>query len=659
MKNFLLTVLAFLPLLTTAQEFKLGKVSIEELKQGVHELDPSAPAAILHKQGATWFDFDKKGNWEVITEVTVRLKIYNKDGYRFATVDAPVLRIGDDSEQVEFFDAVTYNLEGGKVAKYKLQDKAKLTEGIKGSASSVNITLPNVKEGSVIEYRYVVRSPFFTRLPKWYFQYEIPVNTIEYKVSMPQYFIYNRVLSSYIPVTERMETNKRTHTHSNSNPRGESNTANSAVQNVNGSIIFNETINAYTAANLPALRDNGYVDNIKNYQSFVTHELASTHFPNTAKKEYSMTWDALAEFVYNEDGFGNELARTGYFEKDIELLVAQSKNKEELIAVIFGYVRDHMSWNGEYNYTSDQKLNIAYQQKSGNSAGINLMLIAMLRYAGLTVNPVLLSTRENGQVFFVNRSEFNYVVAGVESQKGIQLLDATSKNAMPGILPLRALNGTGRIIRENLTSAEVDLMPVANSVKNTTVSAAISPDGSVNGKIKTYYTDYNAYLYREGVKDINNTNLVTSDLNVTDKDLQKSVVEEFAYTGKKLIETGNGHLIVPSMLMFTATQNPFGDAQRTYPVDFIFPRQDKYTFSIMLPEGYAIESLPESATYQMKDNLGSFRFNISAVGQNQVQVVVVTNINHAMIHADYYPALKEFYGNIVKKQSEKIVLKKL
>lgn len=659
MKNFLLTLFAFVSLLSFGQEFKLGKVLMEELKQDVHKLDPAAPAAILYKRGTTMFDFDKYGNWEVVTEVSVRLKIYKKDGYGFATVDVPITKIGDDSEQVEFFDAVTYNLEDGKIVKSKLQDKGKLTDGAKSVPTSVKITMPNVKEGSVIEYRYIVKSPFFTRLPKWYFQYTVPVNSIEYGLYIPQYFTYNRMLSAYIPVTEKIEIKKRTHTHGNSNPRGESNTANSAVQNVDGSIVFNETIKTYTAANVPALRDNGYVDNIKNYQSVVTHELASTHFPNTGRKDYAMTWETLAELVYNEEGFGNELARAGYFEKDLELLIAGDKNKDELIAAIFGHVRDHMSWNGEYSYTSSEKLNNAYEQKSGNSAEINLMLIAMLRYAGFTVNPVLLSTRENGLVSYVNRSEFNYVVAGLESQKGIQLLDATSKNAVPGILPLRALNSTGRIIRENFSSAEVDLMPLANSVKSTTVSAVISQDGVVNGKIKAYYSDYNAYQYREGTNDKNSKDLTTSEVKIADKDLGKPVVEEFVYTSNELTEAGNGRLIVSPMLMFAATQNPFTDATRTYPVDFVFPRQDKYTFSISLPKGYAIESLPESATYQMKDNVGSFRFNISAVGQGQIQVVVVNNINYAMIGPDYYPALKEFYGTVIKKQSEKIVLKKL
>ena len=57
----------------------------------------------------------------------------------------------------------------------------------------------------------------------------------------------------------------------------------------------------------------------------------------------------------------------------------------------------------------------AYKDKTGNVAEINLMLTAMLRYAGINANPVLVSTRSNGIALFPNRTAFNYVIAAVET----------------------------------------------------------------------------------------------------------------------------------------------------------------------------------------------------------------------------------------------------
>jgi hypothetical protein len=79
-----------------------------------------------------------------------------------------------------------------------------------------------------------------------------------------------------------------------------------------------------------------------------------------------------------------------------------------------------------------------YKDKTGNVAEINLMLTAMLRYASLNANPVLVSTRSNGISFFPNRSAFNYVIA-IEVADGL-ILDATEQFSSPNILPLRVLN---------------------------------------------------------------------------------------------------------------------------------------------------------------------------------------------------------------------------
>jgi hypothetical protein len=64
-------------------------------------------------------------------------------------------------------------------------------------------------------------------------------------------------------------------------------------------------------------------------------------------------------------------------------------------------------------------------------AEINLMLTAMLRYAGLDANPVLTSTRDNGIAVFPTRTAYNYVIASVKIADKQYLLDATSKYTLP------------------------------------------------------------------------------------------------------------------------------------------------------------------------------------------------------------------------------------
>ncbi|MBY0264126.1 MAG: FAD-dependent oxidoreductase, partial [Holosporales bacterium] len=67
------------------------------------------------------------------------------------------------------------------------------------------------------------------------------------------------------------------------------------------------------------------------------------------------------------------------------------------------------------------------------------------------------------------------------------LLDATSKYADLNILPVRDLNSSGRLIKKDGSSAEIDLMPKSNSKDVINIMATISAEGEVSGKIREQY----------------------------------------------------------------------------------------------------------------------------------------------------------------------------
>src|SRR5690606_20421149 len=131
--------------------------------------------------------------------------------------------------------------------------------------------------------------------------------------------------------------------------------------------------------------------------------------------------------------------------RDIEDL---KLSREEKLEQIFSHIREHMTWNGNSDILCETGVKQAYDSKLGNVADINLMLVSMLREGGFMANPVILSTRSNGYANHPSLDLFNYVIAAVETDKGTILLDATSKNAMPGILPTRAINIVGRLIKK-------------------------------------------------------------------------------------------------------------------------------------------------------------------------------------------------------------------
>ena len=82
-----LFILSFLILSSTtyAQNYKFGKVSKSEVAQKQHDKDPDANAAILYKYQRTYYDYKQNTGFFVVTEYHERIKIYNKDGFDWAT----------------------------------------------------------------------------------------------------------------------------------------------------------------------------------------------------------------------------------------------------------------------------------------------------------------------------------------------------------------------------------------------------------------------------------------------------------------------------------------------------------------------------------------------------------------------------------------------
>jgi len=665
---FLIVILLFSLSNMKAQNFELGKVSLAELQEKVHPKDSSAVAAVLFEKGKNSFEYSQEKGFVMITEIKARIKIYKKGGYDWASKSVRFYLANDAKETVSFSDAITYNLIDGKIEKTKLKSDGEFDEVLNKYWGQKKITMPNVKQGSVIEFKYTIRSVRTGSPRDWYFQSSIPVNYSEYKNYVPEYFIYNANLKGFIRPVVTAENGSNSITLNSK----ERTTSNRVTQTSFSSdkIDYLETRTTYLAENMPAMKEESFVNNIDNYTSSLVQELAMTKYPGEPLHAFSTNWNAVVKTIYNYDDFGPELNKTGYFEEDLKAVLAGLNTSEEKITAILHYVKSTVKWNDYYGYSCNDGVKQAYKNKTGNVAEINLMLTAMLRYAGLTANPVLVSTRSNGIALFPNRTAFNYVIAAVENGTDVVLLDATDKFSSPNVLPFRDLNWLGRLIRKDGTSSEVDLMPKQTSNDVITMNYAVNDKGEVVGKLRRQRTDHNAMIFRSNVKDLKeeaylekfeneNDKIEVSDyLRANENDLKLPLIETISFTGANCSEILGGKIYFKPMLSFSQSNNPFKQEIREYPVDFGFPFLDKYAINLQIPAGYKVESFPASASILMEDGLGSFKFLTSLSG-DFIQISILSQINMPIISAEYYPALKEFYQKMMEKENEKIVLSKI
>lgn len=648
-----------------AQKYELSEVTKEELEEKAHPLDASAPAAILFSKGHTYFAFSDNEGFQLVTEVEMKIKIYTKEGYDWGTKHIQYYSSDNDRETVDVSKAVTYNLVDGSVKKAKLKSEGEFTEQLNKYWKVKKIVMPEVKEGSIVEFRYTIRSPFIHVFPDWRFQEAIPVNHSEYITKSPEYFMFNTNFRGYYAPKVTVAKNNRS-LMMTSKERSENTVTSTTFEN--NKIDYLETETSYVLDNLPALKGETHVNNILNYAASVEHELSMIKYPNQPVKALSTNWEDVARTIYKMDNFGPELNKTGYFEDDINALLAGITSPAEKTSAIFSYVKNRMNWNDYTGYACEAGVRKAYNEKVGNIADINLMLTAMLRFAGLDANPVLVSTRSNKIALFPNTSAFNYVIASVNLEGKTVLLDATSKAAMPDILPIRALNWTGRQINKDGSSVLIDLMPGWISREVVNMAVQLDAEGNVTGKAREQYFDYNALMFRENVAGLNEESYIERmekhynglEINaykVTNDDMSKPVMEEYDFVHKNVSDVIGDKIFISPMMFLSKTENPFKQEKREYPIDFIYPSQDKYLINIVLPEGYVVESMPQSVAMAMEENIGSFKYNIAQT-DNKIQLSIVVDINYATVSPDYYLTIRDFYQKMIEKQGEKIVLKK-
>lgn len=636
MRIFTLLIIFLITNYTFSQKLELGKVTIEELKQKNHAIDPNASAAIIFKKGMTTFRTTGDGEWILDTKTEYKIKIFNKEGLEQGNQSFAFYTGGTTNEKISISDAATYNLVGDKIEKTKLKSEGEFIEKINESWSVKKLSFPAVSEGSIIEFSITKSSPYITHIDDFYFQTDIPIDNLRYNLQFPEYFKFNTIITGY-------EQIKHEHTGSS---------------------------HIYTASNIPAIKDEDYVINSNNYASILKLELSSVSYPGEIQRNLSLSWDDIVRNIFENQNFGGELKKRDYFEEDLKKILAEAKSNKEKIAFIYDFVKSKMTWNENYGiYTSDG-VRKAYKQNTGNVAEINLMLVAMLRSAGIEANPIIISTRSNGVAIFPNRTAYNYVAVVVEDQESLLFLDATEKKLLPGMLPLRALNWVGRVIRDNGSSYTENLYRVQPSKENNIVLATLEENGVMNGKLRKQITDYYAYLFRNSKANINKDMYLESlenkyqGLEIGEykvdnvNEIYKPIIEEFSFVDKGNVEIIGNKIYMTPLTFLTIKENPFKAETRKYPVDFNFPARDSYNFSVKIPAGYKVEFLPEPVSVNLIENLGNFKFNVS-FANNQIQTVVSYEINTFMISEQDYGALKQFYEIIVNKLNEKIILSKI
>ncbi len=672
MKKHLLSLLFLLCLcgISSAQDapMKWGKVDKEDLLMKVYPHDSSAAAVVLADYGVAYFTFNSDKGFELNMDRHTRIKILNTNGLEYANQQIALYHRGLNKEEVNSLKGITYNLEGNKVQKYKMSKKEAFTEAYDEQIDFVKFTLPNVKEGSVIEFKYTLKSDFIYNLFTWKFQSDIPVRWSEFRAKIPEYFYYKSFMGGFMPLTlaesKSYKDSFRYNITSVDPGIGRSGSVRSS-----GTLSPDGTAFRWVLENVPAIKEEAYITTIQDYLSRIEFELSYTKYPGKGINNYSSSWEKLAEEFLKDPRFGGQLKRERYLREAIAGLEKEASGIELINQVVL-YVKKNLHYNGKARVYTENSLKKVFDSKEGNAAEINLLLTLMLREAGFTANPVILSTRDHGKINPVIplEKDFNFVVAAVKLEEGYVLLDGTDPSLPVGMLPFQCMNQQGRLIAESY-SAWVPLRNNEIIKEASQAELVLTAAGNLSGTLTRRHEGYAAVYSRNQFheqgeekyirEEYGETGWNISDFGIENAEmLSDQLTESFTLDAQEAITVAGDRMYFQPLLIDKETENPFKLEARNFPVDFGCPRERLSVVKIKLPEGYEVEEIPEQMVVTLPDKSGTFRFMVSEIN-GQLTVMSSLKFEKAMYLPEEYAALKRFNEMVVAKHAEQVVLKKI
>lgn len=615
------------PVVTPTQPF--GKIDKADLEMKSCDFEKDANAEILFDKGSIYFSPD----YDLILERHVRTKIFNDKGNDEANVRIEYFG-GDRSEYITGVQAETINLNNGNIEITKVDKKLIYTQTVDKLRTALVFSFPNVKPGSIVEFKYTLTAQSVSDFPDWYFQAHIPTRYSELATVVPNILYYKK------------------------------------LEMVNHPFVKN-TDDIRSMANIPSLHDEPYMSSRKDNLDRILYQLGSIN-AGALSKSFSDTWTKVGEEEIDFDDFGGQLRRKLEGEELIMNKAKSMKSNDEKIAYIFNEVKNNMKWDDhDERYTNDGTVK-AWQKKIGNSTEVNLILYHLLSKAGIDAYPMLVSTKKNGKVnpAFTSRYQFNRTVAyiPIDSNRNY-VLDATGKYNVYNETPASLLNGYGFYMDKENKKYELVFLQKTNPVRQVAViNADIKPDGKINGTAQLNSFSYNRInavaryktdgekKYIDYLRDDNN-NLKISSIKFENMEVDTLPLTQNITFNQDLTGSDDNYIYFNPNLFTSQHDNPFLNENRYTTIDFGY-RGNYYINGIYKePAGYKVDAMPKSINMSMPDKSIVFK-RIVVEQDGSILVRYTIDYNQSVYFKENYPELHEFFKKMHEMLNEQIVLKK-
>lgn len=629
-----------------------GKIDIEDLKNNKCSFDPGAAAYKLIDFGNTYYNQGNEplSSFKTFFERRVRIKILTEAGLSSGNITIPYYSYNYNEKLIKI-EGYTFNLEPNETIKrINVRKKSGYNNKINKELSEMVLVFPEVKVGSVIEYRYTLQRSSATEIKDWFFQSNIPVAYSEYQVKIP--LMFNYIIQPF--TADSLETRETIYTDQ---------------LRLKNAVQYNSSLQKnFIMRNLAAVHDEPQMGAAKDYLQRVSFQLASIDYGNGTIQYVKSDWEDVVNELMNDQDFGKQLSKipagaNAFLEKANSMELAENR-----MALIFNYVKQQMHWNGVNSIYSYDGIRRSFQQKTGSSGDINLLLISLLNKAGIKAMPVLFSTRAHG---LVNTTlpflkQFNTVMALVNDSEKSFVLDATNQYADYHLTPAEIVNTKGFVV-DSTEGYWLHRIDTTHKYSVTTaIKGTISTTGLMNGDAWISYCDYarmphceawkadNEKFKRDNFNEQNGLKIET--MEIENLKLDELPLEQHINFSLPINPSGEHYFF--SLNLFTELQiNQFIAAERHTDINFGYLQEFVMQGSYSLPENLEFESVPETVSLIMPDTSIIFKRFIS-MEKNTINVRMTVDYKRPYYTAAAYPDFFAFNKMLLSKLNEQVIFKK-
>jgi hypothetical protein len=627
--------LFLLSIKTDAQSFsspysdKFG-VSAYELNYKECPFDKEATAVVFVDEAES----DYNDDYNLLTYHHVKLKILKDKGIEYGNIEIPYY-LEDDFENITSIEGTIYN-NGEVLSSKKLDKKSVYTQKENKYWGEVKFAFPEVKVGSIIEYTYASSKKNYGGLKEWIFQQEIPVLRSSYLVSV-------------LPNTEFAYAVQK-----------------SPAMNIDIKPNNSEGKISFEMDNIAGLRDEKYIDSKNDYLQKVSFQLSKFQ-----DRRYMTTWDQVNTEMSTEPAFYGQLKKNLPGTDDFIKSVKQDSSELSKMKKVYAYVRNNITWNNINSKYSPDGIKQAWEKKTGTSGDVNLILLNLLRQAGLDATPMLVSERYNGKVHreLTMIDQFNTVYACVTINNKQYYLDATDKYNSCTLTPYEILNTTAFIVNHKRGNLIDIIDTTALYTERIGIDATVNADGTLKATFIANSFDYardyrlknfrtrsiseNEKLFSGNIPDLNFSDFKTEN---ADSDLNLLTTKG----GFSLpLNHSNPYYFLTANLLTGLSDNPFISDNRFSNINFGYKQIIQLTFHVAIDKNFAIDALPKSVKLTDPDGDISFtRLVFADKEQNDMRVISTFETKQNLYPVSQYDIIKNFYKKLFEMLNEQIVLKK-